>query len=84
MNDSLYRWLTNRGFTGSLQDAQKQYLLSVVVGSAATDTLNDLWVKYGVQQGYGTEIQGIQLAWAAANLSSSKQTWNEGMGTLPP
>jgi hypothetical protein len=84
MNDSLYTWLTNRGFTGSLNDAQKQYLVSVTIGSTADDALNDLWVSYGIQQGYGVEIQEIQLNWAIAQGSTSTLTWNDAMGTLPP
>lgn len=84
MNDSLNRWLTNRGFTGTLNDKQKQYLISVTVGATANDALNDLWVRYGIQQGYGTEIQGIQRNWAIANGSTSTLTWNDAMGSLPP
>lgn len=84
MNDSLSRWLTNRGFTGSLQDQQKQYLITVVVGATDKDALNDLWVRYGIQQGYGVEIQEIQLTWAKTNGSTSTGTWNDAMGTLPP
>lgn len=84
MNDSLYRWLGNRGFTGTLNDRQKQYLISVAIGSSATDTLNDLWIRYGLQQGYGVAIQQIQRNWAIANGSTSTLTWNDAMGTLPP
>jgi hypothetical protein len=84
MNDSLYRWLTNRGFTGSLEDAEQQYLVSVVVGATSSDALNDLWLRYGLQQGYGVEIQEIQLNWAIFNGSTSTLTWNDAMGTLPP
>ncbi len=84
MNDSMYRWLTNRGFTGSLDDATKQYLLTVVTGSSATDTVNDLWVAGGIQQGYGVELQQIQRNWAIAQGATSTLTWNDAMGTLPP
>lgn len=85
MNDSLNRWLTNRGFTGSLNDKTKQYLLTIVVGSADTDSLNDLWIRYGAQQGYtNTTLEGVQLQWAIVQGASSTQTWNDAMGTLPP
>lgn len=84
MNDSLYRWLGNRGFTGTIRDRQKQYLTSVAIGASATDTVNDLWIRYGLQQGYGVEIQQIQRNWAIANGSTSTLTWNDVMGTLPP
>lgn len=83
MNDSLDRWLTNRGFTGTLQDKQWQYLRSVVVGASDTDTLNDLWLKGGLQQGYGTEIQQIQLNWAINQGATSTLTWEDAMGSLP-
>lgn len=85
MNDSLNRWLTNRGFTGSLNDKQKQYLITVVAGATAADALNDLWVRYGLQQGYGVGIQSIQAAWAKFNGATGGATnWNDAMGTLPP
>lgn len=85
MNDSLDRWLTNRGFTGSLDDKIKAYLISVVAGSAGTDTVNDLWIEYGSQQGYSaTDINGIQLNWAIDQGATSTLTWNDAMGTLPP
>lgn len=84
MNDSLYRWLTNRGFTGSLNGAARQYLASVTVGAAPTDGLNDLWLRYGLQQGYGSELQEIQKNWAIAQGATSTLTWNGAMSTLPP
>lgn len=84
MNDSLYRWLTNRGFTGSLNGAARQYLASVTVGATPTDGLNDLWLRYGLQQGYGTGLQEIQKNWAIAQGSTSNATWNDAMSTLPP
>lgn len=84
MNDSLNRWLTNRGFTGSLNDKQKQYLVSVTAGATSADALNDLWVRYGLQQAYGLEIQSIQRNWAIANGATSTLTWNDAMGSLPP
>lgn len=84
MNDSLNRWLTNRGFTGSLDDKINQYLKSVVVGSAATDTTNDLWIKYGIQEGFPGDIQSIQMAWAKNQGATGATTWNGAMGTLPP
>lgn len=84
MNDSLYRWLTNRGFTGSLNDATKAYLVTVVVGAVKEDALHDLWIRYGVQQGIPGEIQEVQRTWAKNQGSTSTATWNGAMGTLPP
>lgn len=79
MNDSLYRWLKNRGYTGSLNDAIFQAL-----GGTAGQTVNDKWITLGLSQGYGLELQGIMQQWAIVTGSSSTQTWNDAMGTLPP
>lgn len=84
MNDSLNRWLTNRGFTGTLDDKIKQYLLTVVVGSSPADSTNDLWIRYGVQQLIPGDIQEIQRTWAKNQGSTSNVTWNGAMGSLPP
>lgn len=86
MNDSMYRWLTNRGFTGSLEDATKQYLLSVVFGATGEETLHDLWMMWGIQTGLieGAGLQRTQIAWAILQGSESYLTWNDAMGTLPP
>lgn len=84
MNDSLNRWLTNRGFTGSLDDKIYAYMLSVVIGSTGKETINDLWTRWGVQNAADGTIQGIQIAWAKAQGCTSTLTWNDAMGTLPP
>lgn len=84
MNDSLYRWLGNRGFTGSLNDRTKQYLVSVVVGATDKDALNDLWIRYGAQQLFPGDLQSIQLTWAKNQGATSTGTWNGAMSTLPP
>lgn len=82
MNDSLYTWLGSMGFTGSLNDRQKQALLLNVVGASSTDSLNDLWLKYGLQEGYGTSIQEIQKNWAISVGAASTGSWNDAMSTL--
>lgn len=82
MNQALYNFLGGLGFTGTLNERQKAYLLSVVSGAASTANLNDLWVAYGLQQGYGTTIQTIQLNWARAN-GSTGTTWNDALNGLP-
>jgi hypothetical protein len=84
MNDSLNRWLTNRGYTGSLNDKIIQYLRVAVLTSTPTDTVNDLWIKGGIQEGFGTELRTIQKNWAIAQGATSTLTWNDAMGTLPP
>jgi len=47
-------------------------------------SVNDLWLAYGLQEGYGTELQEIQLAWAKTQGATSTLTWNGAMSTLPP
>lgn len=47
-------------------------------------SVNDLWRAYGLQQGYGLELQEIQKNWAIAQGATSTLTWNDAMGTLPP
>lgn len=83
MNDSLNRWLTNRGFTGSLNDKVKQYLMSATLLPASFD-VNDLWYELGFANGYGTKIQEIQKNWAIDKGATSTASWNDAMGTLPP
>lgn len=80
MNDSLYRWLKNRGYTGTLNDA----LFQALTGSVIKNSVNDLWIQLGLAQGYGVEEQGIQRQWAVVTGSTSTITWNDAMGTLPP
>jgi hypothetical protein len=85
MNDSLNRWLTNRGFTGNLADKTKQYLMTVVPGSTGSETVNDLWVSWAALNGLGgAEMQRIQRSWAILQGSNGSQTWNDAMSTLPP
>lgn len=83
MNDSLSRWLTNRGYTGSLDDKVKQYLMfATSLGSQFS--VNDLWFELGFANGYGTKIQDIQKNWAIDKGATSTLTWNDAMATLPP
>lgn len=84
MNDQFNRWFTDRGFTGTINDKQKQYLLTVVAGAGANDSLQDLWMRGGQQQGWGTDIMAIQIMWALAQGATSTATWNDAMNTLPP
>lgn len=46
-------------------------------------SVNDLWYAYGLQQGYGLELQEIQKNWAIAQGATSTLTWNDAMSTLP-
>lgn len=85
MNQAFYTWLQNRGFTGSLDDMINQYLKSVVVASASTDTTNDLWEKYAAQEGYASAnagVQAIQEEWAKAQ-GAAGDTWNDVFRNLP-
>lgn len=79
MNDSFYRWLRNRGYTGTINDAAFQAL-----GGLAGESLNDKWRTLGAVQGYQQGQQSIQREWAIVTGSSSTLTWNDALGTLPP
>lgn len=85
MNQVLYTFLGNLGHNQvSLDDRIRAYLLATVVSAAASDTTNDLWKKLGAQEGYAaTDIQGIQLSWAAAQGSSNSASWNDALNGLP-
>lgn len=83
MNDSLNRWLTNRGYTGSLDDKIKQYLM-FATGLGENFSTNMLWFELGFANGYGTVLQNIQRNWAIDKGATSTLTWNDAMATLPP
>lgn len=84
MNDSLNRWLTNRGYTGSLNDKIRQYLLFATAEPDTGRSTNDLWIEFGFANGYGTNLQVIQKNWAIDKGATSTLTWNDSMGSLPP
>lgn len=82
MNDALYRWLGNRGFTGTLEDRVKQYLVAQTTGTGL-EAIEDLWITFGATSGYGKGIQEIQMNWAIDQGATSTLTWSDAMGSLP-
>jgi hypothetical protein len=83
MTEALYNWLSNRGFSGTLDDMINEYLKSEVAGSSDTDTTNDLWKKLAAQEGYVSEtLEGIQIEWAKIQ-GAPGDTWNDVFRNLP-
>lgn len=84
VQDALNRYLFSLGFMGSLNDKVKAYLISVTTGATSANAVNDLWIRHGIQQGYGFGIQYTQRSWALANGSvNAGPSWNDRFVGLP-
>jgi len=63
VNDSKFANLTGKGFVGSLQDMERDWLLSVVTTPNGI-TINDLWYRYMVEQGETpTHLNDMFFSW---------------------